>query len=342
MYGRQMMNDKTLPKKRTHTISQISKRYMMEIILLVLVIVLIVTAPGFFTLGNILNIFRNVAITGVISFAMTMVIIGGEIDLSVGSSIALSAVITATVTGKLAATGKMSMDSAVWIGMLTALVTGAVIGLINGLVRTRYNIPSFIATLAMLNILYGVSAIISKGFPVTTLPAWYNWIGAGRFFNLIPVPALWLAIAFVIVFIIMNKTTFGREIYAVGGNPEAARLSGINVNFVKIIILVIVQVLAAFSGIILSAQVMSGSSTFGRGYEMDVIAAVIIGGTSLSGGIGKAWGTLVGIIFMGVINNGMTLFGVGDFEKYVVRGLLILGAVLLNTIQLQSLQKAKN
>ncbi len=336
------MNEKTLPKKRTHTISQISKRYMMEIILLVLVVVLIVTAPGFFTLGNILNIFRNVAITGVISFAMTMVIIGGEIDLSVGSSIALSAVITATVTGKLAATGKMSMESAVWIGMLTALVVGALIGLINGIVRTRYNIPSFIATLAMLNILYGVSAIISKGFPVTTLPAWYNWIGAGRFFNLIPVPALWLAIAFVFVFIIMNKTTFGREIYAVGGNPEAARLSGINVNFVKIIILVIVQVFAAFSGIILSAQVMSGSSTFGRGYEMDVIAAVIIGGTSLSGGIGKAWGTLVGIIFMGVINNGMTLFGVGDFEKYVVRGLLILGAVLLNTIQLQSLQKAKN
>ena len=228
------------------------------------------------------------------------------------------------------------MDSAVWIGMLTALVIGAVIGLINGLVRTRYNIPSFIATLAMLNILYGVSAIISMGFPVTTLPPWYNWIGAGRFFNLIPVPALWLAIAFVFVFIIMNKTTFGREIYAVGGNPEAARLSGINVNFVKIIILVIVQVFAAFSGI------MSGSSTFGRGYEMDVIAAVIIGGTSLSGGIGKAWGTLVGIIFMGVINNGMTLFGVGDFEKYVVRGLLILGAVLLNTIQLQSLQKAKS
>lgn len=335
------MNDKTLRKERLNAISLISKRYMMEIILLFLVIILIITAPGFFTLGNILNIFRNVAITGVISFAMTMVIIGGEIDLSVGSSIALSAVITATVTGKLSAAGKMSMDSAVWIGMLTAILVGVLIGLINGFVRTHYNIPSFIATLAMLNILYGISAIISKGFPVTTLPLWYNWIGAGRFFNLIPVPALWLLLAFIFVFIIMNKTTFGREIYAVGGNPEAARLSGINVKFVKIVILVIVQVFAAFSGIILSAQVMSGSSTFGRGYEMDVIASVIIGGTSMNGGIGKAWGTLVGIIFLGVINNGMTLFGVGDFEKYVVRGLLILGAVLLNTIQLQSLQKAK-
>ncbi len=335
MIGRAQMGE------RAARISQISKRYMMEIILAIIVIVLIVTAPGFFTLGNILNIFRNVAITGVISFAMTMVIIGGEIDLSVGSSIALSAVITSTVTGKLAAAGIMPMESAVWVGMALAIVIGACIGLFNGFIRTKYNIPSFIATLAMLNVLYGIAAIISKGFPVTTLPSWYNWIGAGRFFNLIPVPALWLAIAFVFVFVIMNKTKLGREIYAVGGNPEAARLSGINVKFVKIIVLMLVQVFAAFSGIILSAQVMSGSSTFGRGYEMDVIAAVIIGGVSLSGGIGKAWGTMIGIIFMGVINNGMTLFGVGDFEKYVVRGLLILGAVMLNTIQLQSLQKVK-
>lgn len=327
--------------ERKQNISQISKRYMMEIILALLVLVLIVTAPGFFTLANILNIFRNMAITGVISFAMTMVIVGGEIDLSVGSSIALSAVITSTITGKLANAGILPMETAVWIGMLTALAVGFCIGLFNGFIRTKYNIPSFIATLAMLNVLYGISAIISKGFPVTTLPSWYNWIGAGQLFDLIPVPAFWLALAFVFVYVIMNKTKLGREIYAVGGNPEAARLSGISVKFVKITIMVIVQVFAAFSGIILSAQVMSGSSTFGRGYELDVIAAVIIGGASLSGGIGRAWGTFIGIIFMGVINNGMTLFGVGDYEKYVVRGLLILGAVLLNTIQLQSLQKTK-
>jgi len=152
---------------------------------------------------------------------------------------------------------------------------------------------------------------------------------------------VWLLIVFAVVFVIMNLTRFGREVYAVGGNPESARLSGINVTMVKIVILVAVQMLAALSGIILSAQVMSGSSTFGRGYEMDVISAVIIGGASLNGGIGKVWGTMIGIVFLGVINNGMTLFGVGDFEKYIVRGLLILFAVLLNTIQVQSLQKAK-
>lgn len=326
----------------TRNFTRFLTKYMMEIILAIIVLFLVLAAPGFFTLRNILNIFRNVAITGVISFGMTMVIIGGEIDLSVGSAIALSAVITTTVTGKIAETGAMPMDTAVLIGMLASLTVGLIIGLFNGFIRTKFNIPSFIITLAMLNVLYGVSALISKGFPVTTLPDWYNWIGAGRFFNLIPVPALWLLLAFVVVFIIMNLTKLGREIYAVGGNPEAARLSGINVTFVKITVMATVQVLAAFSGIILSAQVMAGSSTFGRGYEMDVISAVIIGGVSLSGGIGKVWGTLIGIIFLGVINNGMTLFGVGDFEKYVVRGGLILFAVLLNTIQVQGIRFRKS
>jgi len=322
-------------------LSRFSKKYMMELILSFITLVLVFSAPGFFSFPNILNIFRNVALAGVISFGMTMTIIGGEIDLSVGSSIALSAVVTATITGALAKAGILPMNSGVIVAMICAVLIGLVIGLINGYVRTRFNIPSFIITLAMLNVIYGTAALISKGFPVTTLPDWYNWIGAGQLWGIFPVPAIWLLIAFAVVFVIMNLTKFGREVYAVGGNPEAARLSGINVTKVKIIILVAVQVLAAFSGIILSAQVMSGSSTFGRGYEMDVISAVIIGGASLNGGIGKVWGTMIGIIFLGVINNGMTLFGVGDFEKYIVRGMLILLAVLLNTIQIQSLQKAK-
>jgi len=326
---------------KTFDLSNFTKKYMMELILSFITLFLIFWAPGFFTFPNILNIFRNVALAGVISFGMTMTIIGGEIDLSVGSSIALSAVLTATITGALDKAGIMPMETAVFVAMGCALVVGMFIGLINGLIRTRYNIPSFIITLAMLNVIYGAAALISKGFPVTTLPDWYNWIGAGRIFGVFPVPAVWLLIVFAVVFVIMNLTRFGREVYAVGGNPESARLSGINVAMVKIVILVAVQMLAALSGIILSAQVMSGSSTFGRGYEMDVISAVIIGGASLGGGIGKVWGTMIGIVFLGVINNGMTLFGVGDFEKYIVRGLLILFAVLLNTVQVQSLQKAK-
>ena len=330
------------PTERTHmSLSRFSKKYVMEIILAAITLALTLTAPGFFTLPNILNIFRNVAITGVISFGMTMTIIGGEIDLSVGSSIGLSAVLTATITGALAKSGLMPMETGVLVAIVCVLLVGCIIGVFIGFIRARFGIPTFIITLAMLYVLYGTAALVSRGFPVTTLPDWYNWIGAGQLFGFFPVPALWLLIVFAVVYVIMNLTRFGREVYAVGGNPESARLSGINVTKVKILILVAVQLLAAVSGVILSGQVMSGSSTFGRGYETDVIAAVIIGGTSLAGGAGKVWGTMIGIVFLGVINNGMTLFGVGDFQKYIVRGLLILFAVLINTIQAQSLQKSK-
>jgi len=233
----------------------------------------------------------------------------------------------------------MSMEVGVIFGILAALSTGLVVGFFNGFVRTRFKMPSFIITLAMLNVLFGVSAIISGGFPLTTLPQWYRSLGSGTV-GQIPVPAIWLLVVFVIVLIIMNYTRFGREVYAVGGNMEAARLSGININKVKIIIMMMVQFLAAIAGIILSAQVQAGSSTFGRGNELDVISAVIVGGASLNGGKGRVWGTFVGILFLGVIMNALTLFGIDDFVKHVVRGGLILGAVLLNSVQQENLKKA--
>lgn len=321
------------------SIKNVVKKYMMEIILIVMALALSIFANGFFTLNNLLSIFRSVAITGVIAFGMTMVIIGGEIDLSVGSSIALAAVLTALVSSKLVEAG-VGADLAVVIAMIVALAVGALIGLFNGFIRTRFNIPSFIITLAMLNVLYGAAAVLSNGFPITITSSWYSFVGAGQLFKAgsfqgIPVPGIWLILVFIFVAVVMNKMRFGREVYAVGGNQEAARLSGINVKKVKIIILVVVQVLAAFAGIILSSQVMAGSPQFGKGYEMDVISAVIIGGASLNGGIGKTWGTFIGIIFLGILLNGMTLLGVDDYIKYIVRGSLILIAVLINTIQLQ-------
>jgi len=324
---------------KTNTLQKITKKYMMEIILVVMFALLAIFANGFLTPNNLLGIFRNMAIVGVIAFGMTMVIIGGEIDLSVGSGIALSAVLTALVSTKAAEAG-VDPNLAMVLGMVTALAVGTGVGLFNGFIRTKFNIPSFIITLAMLNVLYGAAAIISKGFPIVISSTWYSVIGAGQLFNYgtfqgIPVPAIWLIAVFIIVSIVMNHTRFGREVYAVGGNPESARLSGINVAKVKITIMTVAQTLAAFSGIIISSQVLAGSSQFGRGYEMDVVSAVIIGGASLSGGIGKTWGTFIGIIFLGILMNGMTLLGVDDFVKYVVRGSLILAAVLLNTIQLE-------
>jgi len=282
---------------------------------------------------------RNMAIVGVIAFGTTMVIISGEIDLSVGSAIAFYCVLLATFTGSFEAAG-IPRESGVLLSIVITLIISIAVGILIGLIRTKFGVPSFIITLAMLNVLYGLSAIISNGFPVTTFPAWYNNIGAGQLFGIIPLPALWLAIVFIVVFIVMNYTRFGREVYAVGGNQESARLSGINVNKVKVLTLTSVQFLAALASIIMSSQVMAGSSTFGKGYELDVIASVIIGGASLSGGIGKVWGTFVGIIFLGVMINGMTLLRFDDYVKYVVRGALILVAVLINTIQVRNMQKA--
>lgn len=313
-------------------VKKIASNHILELILLVVAIGISVSAPGFFTTNNMLNILRNVSLKGVIAFGMTMVIITGEIDLSISSTVALSGVITGTVAGMIADSGAMPLEYSVIIGMIVAIVAAALIGLLNAAIHTKFNVPTFIITLAMLNVIYGLAAIISKGFPVTSLPSWYSVIGAGQIFT-IPIPAIIMLVTFLIINFTMGFTKFGRSVYAVGGNRESARLSGINVKLVKVVVLVTVQITAAIAGIMVSSQVMSGAHPFGRGWEMDVISSVIIGGAALSGGLGKVRGTFIGIIFLGVLLNGMTLLDVNEYVQYVVRGGLILLAVLINTIQ---------
>lgn len=306
---------------------------MLEIILILLFIVMVFTSKAFIKPANLLNILRNISMTGIIAFGMTFVIIAGEIDLSVGSTVALSGVITALTAGKFADAGIMPMESAVIIGMIFAIFISILIGIFNGFLLTKFKMPSFIITLGMLNLVYGIAAVISSGFPVTTLPSWFSWFGAGWLFKVIPVPAILLIIVFIISFTVLKYTKFGRAVYATGGNPEASRLSGINVKKVKIIVMTIVQVCSAISGILLSSQVMSGTFSFGKGWEMTAISAVIIGGASLAGGKGKVWGTFLGLLFLGIINNAMTLNGVDEYIQYIVQGALIIGAVLINSIQ---------
>ena len=256
-----------------------------------------------------------------------MVIIAGEIDLSVGSTIALSGVIVAWITGKLANTGIMSMNSSIIIAIIVAFILLGISG------------PSLIITLSMLYVLYGIAGMITKGFPITTLPRWFNKVGSGYIAGVIPIPAFVLVIVFIIISIVLHYTSFGREVFAVGSNEEAARLCGINVMKVKITVMVLVQILAVLSGILLSAQVMSGSHTFGKGYELNVIAAVIFGGTSFSGGKGTAWGTFIGLIFLGVITNAMVLLNISEYTQWLVRGLLIVIAVIINSLTSNSSSK---
>jgi sugar transport system permease protein len=319
--------------------------HTIEVILIVLIILLSLNVRGFMTWSNWMNILRANSLKGVIAFGMTMVIIAGLIDLSVGSTVALSGVIVARFCRDLTA-GGMDLTLACVLGILVSILLAVVIGWLHGIFAHKANMPPFIVTLVSYNALYGLAGMVSGGFPIANqYPEWFNVLGGGRFpipewftnlFGIgkidgIPFPALVLIVTFLIVFFIMEYTTIGRAIYATGGNPESARLSGINVYWTKVICFIAVQILAVLAGFMVSGQVLAGSFSFGREWGMDVISAVIIGGTSFTGGIGKVWGTILGIIFMGVISNGMTLLNFDIYTQFVVRGLIMFLAVLINS-----------
>ncbi len=312
-------------------ITKLAKSSILELVLLLLCVVLSFKANGFFTADNFLNVLRNVSMQGVIAFGMTMVIISGEIDLSVGSAVAFAGCLTAVLTKTLLAAGLWPV-AAVVIAILASLIVGFAIGSLTGYIRAKFDVPTFIITLAWMAVLRGTAFLITNGFPVSSFPDWYNYLGGGYLFG-IPFPAIIFLIVFVVVSILMDYTSFGRSVYAVGGNAEAARLSGINVKRVKIIVMGLVASFAALSGVMQSAEIMSGTATTATGWELEIIAAVIIGGTSLMGGVGRVRGTLIGVIFLGVLVNGMTLMNINEYWQFVVRGVLILSAVLINRAQ---------
>ena len=306
---------------------------ILEVILVLLCIMLAFSASGFLTTDNLLNVLRNVSMQGVIAFGMTMVIISGEIDLSVGSAVAFAGCLMAFLTQKLSGEwASLPLSLAIAVSILITLAVGFLLGTFTGFMRNRYQVPSFITTLALMTGLSGAAELITNGFPLTPFPAWYNFIGGGYMLG-IPFPAILFLLTFAILQFLMNYTSFGRTVYAVGGNAEAARLSGINVSRVKTMVFGITAVLAALSGIMVSSEIMSGTATTAKGWELDVIAAVIIGGTSFMGGVGRIWGTMIGVVFLGVMMNGMTLLNVSEYWQHVVRGTIILVAVLLNLLQ---------
>ncbi len=317
-----------------HLFGGLLRNCMMEIILLVLAVVLALNTPHFLTTGNLLNLLRNVSMQGIIAFGMTMLIICGEIDLSVGSAVAFAGCLLAFLTEKLAgAPLHLPLGLALVLSMVVVLAVGFSLGLLTGLLRIRFNVPTFISTLALLTVLSGAAYLMTGGFPLAPFPPWFNFLGGGYLVG-IPFPALVFLAVFALTSGLMHFTSFGRAIYAVGGNAEAARLSGIRVGLVKTLTLGLTAALAAFAGILQASEIMSGTASTARGWELDVIAAVIIGGTSLMGGVGRIWGTLIGVMFLGVIMNGMTLLNVNEYWQLVVRGALILTAVLINRLQL--------
>lgn len=316
-------------KAGPNAVLRLIKTYPMELILAVLIVILIFTAPGFASLRNLLNVLRTGSMLGIIAFGMTAVIIAGEIDLSVGAGAALAGCIVAWFAGAL--DESLGGPVAVLIGVVVALGVGFALGFSVGKFRHWFNVPSFICTLALFTALRGAANLITGGFPLSTFPPGFDFFGGGYLFG-IPFPVYIFALTFAGMHFLMNYTRFGRAVYAVGGNMEAARLSGIDIWWVKAMTLGITGAMTALSGTLIASQIGSGTGTTATGMELDVIAAVIIGGTSLFGGKGRIWGTLIGVLFLGCISNGMTLLNVSEYWQYVVRGGIILGAVLLNQV----------
>ena len=323
--------------------------HAIEVVLVVLAVGMAIGVPHFMTWDNWMNILRANSLKGIIAFGMTVAIIAGLIDLSIGSTVALSGVIVARMCRDLPATG-MDVNSACLLGIVVALGVGVAIGWIHGVSSHKFAMPPFIVTLVTLNALYGVAGMVSGGFPISNqFPDWFNVLGGGRIpvpgflaamsgrgsLEGIPVPAVVLLASFAVVGFLMRYTTVGRSAYATGGNAEAARLSGVNVGATKALSFIIVQVLAVISGFMTAGQLLAGSFSFGRGWELDVIAAVIIGGTSFTGGVGTVWGTLLGVVFMGMLANGMTLLNFDVYVQFVVRGVVMFVAVLISSYREQ-------
>jgi ribose transport system permease protein len=287
--------------------------------------------PAFLNADNLINVANQIAVIAIIAIGMTMVIITGGIDLSVGSLIALSSVVTAIAIQKMAGAEKPDAITLVLCCALGIAVC-AVMGCFSGVMVSTFRLPPFIVTLAMMLVASGDALERAHGHSIS-VPAAFLWLGRGKSLGGVPNSVLLMVVLYVLAHIAMTRMAIGRYIYATGGNREAARLSGVPITAVLILVYSLCGMLAGLGGIILTSQLQSGSPEYGQTYELSVIAAVVVGGTSLSGGEGKIFGTLIGAFIMGVIQNGMNLMGIDPYSQKKVLGVVILVAVLLDTLK---------
>ncbi|WP_315070407.1 ABC transporter permease subunit [uncultured Clostridium sp.] len=294
--------------------------------LIILCAVISIVSPRFLGIANLRNLFTQISVNGVISLGMTFVILTGGIDLSVGSVVAISGAVAAAT---------IQSTGSIILGVLAALFTGIFVGFINGLVVARGKIQAFVATLATQTVFRGVTYVFTGGNPISGLSDDFIKITNSRILG-IPVPVIMTIIVFVICSYILTQTRYGRYVYAVGGNEDSARLSGISVNNIKIWVYIISGITAAIAGIIVTSRIGSAAPTAGNGYELDAIAAIVIGGTNLVGGEGNIVGTIIGVLIIGVLSNGLNLMDVSAFYQTIVKGLVILLAVLIDKKKLAS------
>ncbi|MGR5116896.1 Ribose import permease protein RbsC [Photobacterium damselae subsp. damselae] len=305
-----------------------TKEWLIEqkslIALIFLIVVVSFLNPNFFTVDNILNILRQTSVNAIIAVGMTLVILTAGIDLSVGSVLALCGAFAATL---------IAMEVPVLIAVPTALLAGAILGAISGVIIAKGKVQAFIATLVTMTLLRGVTMVYTDGRPISTgftdVADSFAWFGTGYAMG-IPVPIWLMMIVFAAAWYLLNHTRFGRYVYALGGNESATRLSGINVDRVKIGVYAICGFLSALAGIIITSRLSSAQPTAGMGYELDAIAAVVLGGTSLAGGKGRIMGTLIGALIIGFLNNALNLLDVSSYYQMIAKAVVILLAVLVD------------
>lgn len=324
------MSNKTLAEKNQSTQDKkwLTKEWLIEqkslIALLFLILVVSILNPYFFTVDNLLNILRQTSVNAIIAVGMTLVILTAGIDLSVGSVMALSGAFAATL---------VAMEVPVIIAVTTALLAGTLLGAISGIIIAKGKVQAFIATLVTMTLLRGVTMVYTDGRPISTgftdTADAFAWFGTGYTLG-IPVPVWIMVIVFAAGWYVLNHTRFGRYVYALGGNEAATRLSGINVDRVKIGVYSICGLLSALAGIIVTSRLSSAQPTAGVSYELDAIAAVVLGGTSLAGGRGRIMGTLVGALIIGFLNNALNLLDVSSYYQMIAKAIVILLAVLVD------------
>jgi putative xylitol transport system permease protein len=308
--------------ERSQGVRSLFQRYGIAFAFVLLCLFLTFSNKYFLTSGNILNVLRQTSINGILAMGMTLVILTGGIDLSVGSVLGCAGMVTGSLV-----TGEHPYPAALAIS--AGLLVGGLLGCVNGLLVAKYKIPPFVATLGMLSSARGLTYMYSNGQPIPSLSDEFLNIGKGVLFG-VPIPVFIFLSVFLILYLVLARTVYGRRIYAVGGNEKSARTAGISTKAVIFFAYVICGLLSGLAGLILTARTSSALPQAGIAYELDAIAAVVIGGTSLSGGVGGVVGSLLGALIIGVINNGLDLLGVDSSFQQVIKGAIIVGAVLLD------------
>lgn len=307
----------------------IKKFFNMQSIGTILVFVVIfiffsLKSPMFLTFDNLINIIRQVSILIIIGMGMTILLIAGQVDLSVGAIVGLTGVISAMLV--------VNFNLPVYLSFIICILIGGFAGIINGLIVTKLNIPSLLATLGMMTAIRGVAFVVSKGATIFNPPASFLWLGGGKI-GPIPIPIIVMVIVFFLMYFIQERTTFATHYYAVGGNSVAAHLSGINVHNNIIILFMISGLLSGLGGVISASRIGVGTGNLGTGLEFDVVTAVVVGGTSILGGIGNLQRTILGALIIGVVTNGMIIINLNSFYQMIAKGLILIIAVGAETVR---------